>query len=205
MRFYLLVAATAMLAGGCAANASILAAATGGQSRFGPVGGQDYVGQSFTVAGAGSFDDVTLSLFSYPTSTPYAVGTGYLFSKAYFGSPALLSSGSADLLGTATSANGTYNFSPSVVLTAGTQYFFYEDAEVPGGTLTGDNPYLGGNAYYASGIESTYTTTDVFNFEVSGQLVSSATPEPSSFALLGTGLLGVARVVRKRFAYRQSA
>jgi hypothetical protein len=32
----------------------------------------------------------------------------------------------------------------------------------------------------------------------SGSLVA-ATPEPSSFALLGTGLLGVAGVVRKRF------
>ncbi len=32
------------------------------------------------------------------------------------------------------------------------------------------------------------------------EIATAATPEPSSFALLGTGLLGVAGMVRKRFA-----
>ena len=35
---------------------------------------------------------------------------------------------------------------------------------------------------------------------ITGSPALSTTPEPSSFALLGTGLLGVAGVVRKRFA-----
>lgn len=34
----------------------------------------------------------------------------------------------------------------------------------------------------------------------SGTVVPAATPEPSSFLLLGTGLLGIAGMMRKRFA-----
>ena len=41
--------------------------------------------------------------------------------------------------------------------------------------------------------------TDVFTLDVTSG-TPAITPEPSSFALLGTGLLGVAGVMRKRFA-----
>jgi hypothetical protein len=56
---------------------------------------------------------------------------------------------------------------------------------------------------YPVGIDSFLTGTgDPYDGFLSGTLtpVPSMTPEPSAFALLGTGLLGVAGVVRKRFA-----
>ena len=55
-----------------------------------------------------------------------------------------------------------------------------------------------------SGLASYVSNSDpAFAGSVAGPVaptLTSVTPEPSSFALLGTGLLGIAGVVRKRFA-----
>ena len=67
---------------------------------------------------------------------------------------------------------------PNTVNLIGSDVFFYTDA-ITGNFLQGGHDF-GGNL----------------------SLVTAATPEPCSFALLGTGLLGAAGVLRKRFAPR---
>jgi hypothetical protein len=83
-----------------------------------------------------------------------------------------------------------------LTLTAGVEYYFYEDASIPG-DISGDLPYSGGSGYYTFDSTSGYTADQTVNFLVTGDAVSP-TPEPSSFVLLGTGLLGVAGALRRR-------
>ena len=65
-------------------------------------------------------------------------------------------------------------------------------------STTGGYPYPIGTPSFITGTNLGEGGYDAFT---SGTLtpVSSVTPEPSTFALLGTGLLGFAGVVRKRF------
>ena len=90
----------------------------------------------------------------------------------------------------------------------------YGMAELLGSaTFTGDGSFSSGptlGAYLSP--DGTYSETTIYtlNFGTNGgngtvstnaQIAAvAATPEPSSFALLGTGLLGVLGVMRKRFA-----
>lgn len=191
------VVASCFLAASLPCFATPVASASGGPyTAF-----ADYEGQSFTVAGSGFFNHVTFNFFSdFASTQPFAAGTGYLFSSAYTGSPDDLSTTTAGLLGIASSANGLYTFAPSLVLQAGMKYFFYEDEDIAFET-TGDANYAGGESYYTYDSSGTYDTNSSLNFAVNAQAVPAAvavTPEPSSLALLGTGLLGLSCVVRKR-------
>ena len=58
-------------------------------------------------------------------------------------------------------------------------------------TVSGTTPTL---------LTGTFAVTDLQDNAPYTITISSVTPEPSSIALLGTGMLGLAGVVRKRFA-----
>jgi hypothetical protein len=184
------------------AHGDTLATVTGGQT---PIDISLYIGQSFSVLGSGSYTNIVFNFFT-PAGDSYALGTGYLFSNAYAGTPTGLSS-AVGYLGSAISSNNTYSFAPSVTLTAGNTYYFYEDSLVPQGSIAGGP--ASSDLYYAA-----YGPKELFgpgvsgtsNYLVTGSLLTeseSPVPEPSSLALLSSGTLAVLVGLRKRIR-RQS-
>jgi hypothetical protein len=160
------------------------------------------LGQSVTVSGAGAYSDIAFSLID-SNSNDYAVGTGYFFSSPYTGTIAGLSSSDPGYLGSAAASGGAYSFGSSMTLTAGQTYYFYENAAVPyPEIIVGGDTYSGSTYFAESDPQSDFTTAPSGygqDFILTGDPVS-ATPEPSTILLLGTGLLGVASKRRSRFA-----
>lgn len=104
-----------------------------------------FIGQSFTTTAA-AFDHVSFSFFD-PTGARQALGTAYLFSAAYTGTPDGLASASANLIATAMGDGSNYIFDPSLRLSASTQYYVYSDTAMH---LLGGGTYYRGGSYASS-------------------------------------------------------
>jgi hypothetical protein len=182
------------------AHGDTIAEFTGGT---GAINLTTYDGQSFLVLGSGSYTNISFNFYD-PSGDPYAIGTAYLFSIPYSGTPAGLSS-AAGALGSATASNGTYAFSSAVILTAGQTYYLFEDTAIPTGAIVG--AFLSTPSFFQSaGKNDSFGAVDgSANFLVTGdpfEVGAAPTPEPSSLILLVTGALGFVTVLRVRSCTR---
>jgi len=189
------------LIGGIAAAWLVIASAQGGTIAAYTGGTQTapfgyFFGQSFTTTNLVPVSDITFNFYSdVPPTTPLAIGTGFLLSQAYFGTPLALSTTTPGFLAEAAASGGEYNFGSAVTLQPSTTYYFYENrspqAESGGGTYTGGVGYFSTNGDFAIDYENQSN-----NFLVQG----SAVPEPSAYVLMGIAAAGVglAYLLRRR-------
>jgi len=177
--------------------ADTVAAVTNGTATFLSAA---FVGQSFTTTNLVPVTNVSFNFFSdIPATTPYAIGSGFLLSSAYAGTPAALGATTPGFLGQASAVGGFYNFGADVTLLPATQYFFYENALVPPSTLTGD-VLVGGLGYLTTNPATPFSPANAFfNFRVTG--TPAGVPEGgSTIVLLSLALLGLGALRRRLFA-----
>jgi hypothetical protein len=158
-------------------------------SGTGPIDVTTYAGQAFLVLGSGSYTNISFNFFT-PSGSAYSIGTAYLFSTPYTGSPSGLSS-APGYLGSAPASNGVYDFGTTATLTAGNTYYLFEDTPVPAGSIVGASPTTP-EFYQAENANGNFGAVDgTTNFLVTGLPpdTASAVPEPSSLMLIGFGLI----------------
>ena len=162
-----------------------------------------YTGQSFTVTGSGSYTNIRFNFFTGTDPiTPYAVGTGFLFSSAYTGLPGDLNSGLSGYLGQAGASGGYYDFGATVTLVAGVQYFFYSNGAMAPGLRYNSGTYLGGDQWQTLNSTTNFASLgsggDDALFRVTGDAVVDRVPDSgTTAAMLGLGLLGLAALRRR--------
>jgi hypothetical protein len=183
-----------------AARADIITENLGGTATFAT---GSYFGQSLVTPAGGPWHNLTFNFFSNaPATTPTAVGTAFLLSQEYLGTPANLSTSTPGFLAASTGiVAGQYTFAPGVTVLPNTTYWVYENAAlggITGGNFSGTDQY-----YYAPSGSDNFRIPDFninVNYRLSGDVVTSAVPAPPALVLagLGAGCVATKRLLRRR-------
>jgi hypothetical protein len=202
----------ALAVGSASAQVTIVQFTTGTEPGSGPF----YIGESFTTAGGGPWNNISFTFYgtpavgSTPASNPIGAGTAFLLTEQYLGTPAALSSSTPGFLAQSVSnAGGVYTFPAGITLNSNTQYWVYENALIVisgNGTAGIPSQFL----YFSATSTANFVTgggTEVTNFRVAGDPAGvSTTPIPPSILLTGLGV-GTAALIqaRRRFQARLGA
>ena len=183
------------------ARAGVIESATTGATGSLLDGG--WFGESFTTPGGGAWNNITFNFYSdLDATTPYALGTLYLFDQVFTGVPSTLSSSDVGFIANATSVvNNVWIFDPSIVLQPNTQYAVYSDTPFSAGSITGGETvdYASAYMYFVNEQDQTgyFPFTNTANFSLGGTSISDASPvvpEPGTTSMLSMGLAVVGTV-----------
>jgi hypothetical protein len=167
-----------------------------GTFSFAPGASGEPEGESFTTPGGGPWNSLSFNFYSNsPATTPAAVGTAFLLSMAYAGTPAALSNATPGFIASSTSNAGhIYSFDSAVTLQPNTEYWIFSN--------TAFTVAVTGSITAGSPAQSQYTgdpfvnfPSQILNFALSGAVV--AAPEPSTWALTGAALCGLVFFARR--------
>jgi hypothetical protein len=179
----------------------VIASHTGGTSA-----GSQYPAESFTTPAGGPWNNITFNFVAGDFATPAAVGTAYLLTQAYTGTPAGLSSSAAGFVAASTGVSGgKYVFAPSVTLQPNTQYFVFSDSSfVMSWDVSGTSSASFYRALTSSGVFANFPLLEA-NFQVSSTVVSTSVPVLSTPALISLGMLLAAAAAFLALRQRRAA
>ena len=172
------------------------------------------VSDSFNLSSGATVTGATFVLWAYPGDTLTSVGWAISSDPAYLGNGMVYGSGTATAAESAL-GDASYGYTllsetisiPDLALEAGTFWLTLQYASVPNGDPiywdTNNGPSVAwqtsvGNlqGQDCEGCSDSGSQT----FQILGDSFTSAVPEPSSFAMLGLGLVGMAGLIRRRLS-----
>lgn len=148
---------------------------TGLDVTAGGTGTFNWAGQSFVVPESGSFTDLRFHWYSFHKE-PVAFGNLYLLSQEYLGVPGNLGPSTPGFIARSeATADGAYTFGSQAVITGGTKYWVYTDAQ---GSFAGSfdtDIYTGGDQYVTG-----FHSRPFRKSQASGRMVNGAfVPAPA--------------------------
>jgi len=178
---------TSFLVGGCAKESGVaqiigpggtpsglrtlMDVTTGLEVTSGQTGTFNWVGQSFVVPETGSFGDLRFNFYSFQKA-PVAFGNLNLLTQEYLGLPGSISPATTGFVARSEStADGVYTFATAVVITGGTKYWVYTDAQ---GSFAGSfdtDIYTGGDMYVSGFPSSPFRKAQASGRTVNGVLI----------------------------------
>lgn len=166
---------TAPVVPGPAAVQTLVDLTTGLEVTSGGTGTFNWAGQSFSITGGGSFNNVRFHWYTFQRGAT-AFGNLYLLDREYLGVPGALGPATPGFVARSERVDGgAYLFPPAATLDAGTRYWVYTDAQ---GSFAGSfdtDIYAGGDMYVTG-----FPTNPFRKAQASGRMVNGVfVPAPA--------------------------